>query len=75
MMTAVIQSSAPGKVILHGEHAVVFNKNAIAMSVGLRTHVQVTRDPKAQQVRISYQNLVSESIWSLDELKQINFGK
>ena len=33
--------SAPGKVILHGEHAVVYRKTAIAVSVGLRTNMEV----------------------------------
>ena len=36
-----IQVSAPGKVILHGEHAVVYGKTAIAVSVGLRTTMDV----------------------------------
>ena len=36
-----IRVSAPGKVILHGEHAVVYDKTAIAVSVGLRTVVDV----------------------------------
>ena len=38
---ADIRVSAPGKVILHGEHAVVYGKTAIAVSVGLRTTMDV----------------------------------
>lgn len=41
-MPTPVTSSAPGKVILLGEHAVVFGEPAIAVAINKRTRVKVT---------------------------------
>jgi len=38
----IITVSAPGKVILHGEHSVVYGKQAVALSLDLRTRLTIT---------------------------------
>lgn len=37
----IVIASAPGKVILFGEHAVVLGKTAVATSLQLRTYTEV----------------------------------
>ncbi|XP_077600712.1 mevalonate kinase-like [Stigmatopora nigra] len=61
--------SAPGKAILHGEHAVVHGKVALAVSLNLRTYLKLkaTNDGK---VCINLPNIDTFLCWDASELKQ-----
>lgn len=66
----VLKVSAPGKVILHGEHAVVYGKPAIAVSVGLYTTLTIS---PADQVQLKFEEVglnLTLDTESLNELKR-----
>ncbi|GFW40589.1 mevalonate kinase [Trichonephila clavipes] len=66
-----IEVSAPGKTILHGEHAVVYGKAAVAVSVSLRT--SLTLVSHENKVVLNLKNLGLMKEWDLNVLNDYSF--
>ncbi|KAF2185093.1 mevalonate kinase-like protein [Zopfia rhizophila CBS 207.26] len=61
--------SAPGKVIVYGEHAVVHGKAAIAAAISLRSYLLVSFLSKSHRtVTLRFPDIHLEHTWDLDEL-------
>ncbi|XP_045453940.1 mevalonate kinase-like [Melitaea cinxia] len=68
-----VRVSAPGKVILHGEHSVLYDKFAIAASLGLRTSLVIQEtNPSSNvlSVHIDLPCVHLKCILSLDEIRK-----
>ncbi|XP_033641472.1 mevalonate kinase-like [Asterias rubens] len=63
--------SAPGKVILHGEHAVVYGKTALASSLNLRTRLKLSQTNIKDTASFSLPDIGLELKWRLDDLNEI----
>jgi len=75
--------SAPGKVILHGEHAVVYGKSALAAALNLRTFVrllvQSEADPgdarpitgRQRTFRVHFTDLGIRKTWNIEDLESL----
>ncbi|XP_029427312.1 mevalonate kinase isoform X4 [Rhinatrema bivittatum] len=63
--------SAPGKVILHGEHAVVHGKVALAVSLNLRTFLRMRRCREGQ-VSLKLPNIGTQLSWEAATLRSLS---
>ncbi|KAL8767463.1 MAG: hypothetical protein Q9209_006049 [Squamulea sp. 1 TL-2023] len=62
-------TSAPGKVIVYGEHAVVYGEAAMAAAISLRSYLLVT--PKSEPQRtttLRFPDIGMEHSWRMDDL-------
>jgi len=59
-----ITVSAPSKVILHGEHAVVYGKSAVAASLDLRTRMFLTPILKENVLQVDFQDVGVKRSWT-----------
>ncbi|CEI93702.1 hypothetical protein G6F70_001933 [Rhizopus microsporus] len=59
--------SSPGKVILFGEHSVVYQKTAVAASLGLRSYLYLEHTDD-NIIRINLPDIGVERVWKLEEL-------
>ena len=68
-------TSAPGKVIVYGEHAVVHGKAAIAATVSLRSYLLVTTLTKSQRtVSLKFPDIGLDHTWEIDSLPWSTFS-
>ncbi|TKR64122.1 hypothetical protein L596_024706 [Steinernema carpocapsae] len=75
MSNESIYVSAPGKIILFGEHAVVYGKTAVAGTINLRIHVSLHQSTE-RKIRFAIPKFGVEKTWTFDDFPDLNdFGR
>ncbi|KAK1673491.1 mevalonate kinase [Colletotrichum godetiae] len=73
-MMPAFMVSAPGKVIVFGEHAVVHGKAAIAAAISLRSYLLVTSLSKSRRtVSLRFPDIDLQHTWNIDDLPWATF--
>lgn len=68
-MAPAFMVSAPGKVIVFGEHAVVHGKAAMAAAISLRSYLHVTTLSKSQRtITLNFHDIGLDHTWDIDSL-------
>ncbi|KAL6716465.1 Mevalonate kinase [Lecanora helva] len=68
-MNPAFMTSAPGKVIVYGEHAVVHGKAAIAAAISLRSYLLVETLSKSKRtVSLRFSDIGLDHTWEIDSL-------
>ena len=74
-MMPAFMTSAPGKVIVYGEHAVVHGKAAIAAAISLRSYLLVTALSKSQRtITLRFPDISFNHTWKIDDLPWSTFS-
>ncbi len=63
--------SAPGKVYLFGEHAVVYGKRAIACAIDLRTSVEANRNGKGIRIHSAFKDDPDKNLYIKSAIRKI----
>ncbi|CAK7273037.1 Mevalonate kinase [Sporothrix epigloea] len=75
-MMPAFMVSAPGKVIVFGEHSVVHGKAAIAAAISLRSYLLVTALSKSKRtLTLRFPDIDMSHTWNIDELPWEIFSK
>ncbi|EEQ88585.2 Mevalonate kinase [Blastomyces dermatitidis] len=68
-MAPAFMVSAPGKVIVFGEHAVVHGKRAMAAAISLRSYLLVTTLSKSHRtITLNFRDIELDHTWDIDSL-------